>query len=190
MTRAEWAEVMQRYAANWPRHPLPDASAAKFYGDLAGYDQATVIAAIEALFRAGREFPPTSAHILAEMAVQTVDAPPFREAWDLLLRGIQAYGSRNTDRVLSYVAERSPMVAEWAARTNLREIGDSNEGDTTVYAQHRAHYENVVQRAQRALTHGGLPTAVVSQLRPGSGPRPAGEAIGQLAASLAPEEAA
>lgn len=191
MTRAEWAVVMQRFAANWPRHPLPDLSAAKFYDDLKGYDAKVVTAAVEALFRAGREFPPTSAHVLDEIAAQTVDAPPFREAWNLLLDGIRRHGCMNAEAVVQHVASHAPVVAEWAARCDIREIGMSQEGDTTVYAQHRQHYETTVARARRAVTHLGLPAATVPELRPGTrGLRRTGAAVGELVARLEPERGA
>jgi hypothetical protein len=176
---------MQRYAANWPRHPLPDMSAAKFYDDLKHLDAQTVTAAVESLFRSGREFPPTSAHILAEIAEQTVQAPPFREAWELLLQAIRRCGSNQPELVVQWLAARNPAVADWAGRCDIRLIGLSDEGDTTMYAQARQHYENVVRHQQRALTHAGLPPATVHQ-----GLRPAGSAVAELTAALTPEDEA
>lgn len=189
MNRREWAaEVMPRITANWPRHPLPDLSAAKFFRDLEHLDVTTVVAAVEALHAAGREFPPTSAHILGEIADQTEDAPAFPEAWQMILRAIRRVGSRNPQGVIDALAAQ-PAVAELASRLDIRALGMADEGDTTWYAQARENYNAVVRKRRRAITHAGVPSASLK-------PRATGElrqgayGIREYLADLEPERPA
>ena len=189
MTRSEWATLCRLLEGCWPQREIRDDAAALWFADLTEFDAEVVKGAILALYRSGREFMPNGAQIRAEVAQQTIDAPPFREAWNLLLAAISAKGSHRPGEVVAWLTGRSPAVAEWAARSDIREIGQSADGDTTVYAQARQHYESVVRRQHRAVTHGGLPPAVVPELRPAAAPRPAGGAIGELVADLAPKEA-
>lgn len=189
MNRTEWGAICGTLEACWPQRPIRDDAAALWYGDLNDLSAETVNAAVLALYRAGREFMPNGAQIRAEVAGQTVGSLPFREAWNLLLDGIRAKGSHNPAAVVAYIHDRNPVVAVWAAQADIRGVGMSTEGDTTVYAQCRQHYENVMAREQRRITHGGLPSATVPELAPGSTssqPKPAGAAIGELVASLAP----
>lgn len=184
MTRPEFAEVMRQMTANWPRHSIPDLAAAKFFTDLERFDADKVQVAIEALFLAGREFPPTSAHIIGEIAEQTESAPEFGEAWDLIHRAIRRHGSHNKQRVVDSLEH--PAVAELAAQVGVRELGLAAEGDTTRHAQAREMYRAIVRKRRRELTHAGLPSAAVPALRDVSQPRQIGSAMSALVDRLAP----
>lgn len=189
MTRVEFAEILALLEACWPGRPVRDDAAALWFDDLHQFDAPIVKAAVLALYRVGREFMPNGAQIREEVARQTIDAPPFREAWDLMLAGIRHRGSHNPDRVIEWIAERSATVADWAARCDIREIGMSRDGDTTVYAQYRQHYETSIRRQERTVTHGDLPSAAAPHLAArSSAPRSAGSAVAELVAGLCPDE--
>lgn len=179
MTRAEWAGVLERIAVNWPQSQIPLASAAKFYDDLKDFDGVVVAAAVEAIHRNGREWPPTSAHILAEIADQTESAPEFGVAWQMIVKAIRSYGSHNPQLVVDKLNDQHPAVAQLASQIGIRELGMAKEGDTTRHAQAREMYAAICRKRVRRITHLGLPSAAVPQLR-GEGeqqPRRIGDAM-------------
>lgn len=183
MTREEFANVLAYIEACWPRQPIRDEVAALWWTDLGQLDQGTLLAAVRALYRTGREFAPNSAHILGEIASQTIGAPPFGAAWSAITNAISAHGSRNTERVLQRLTAVHPAVAELASEVGLRQLGLADEGDTTMHAQARERYAAILRRHHRQHTHGDLPSAARRELsRPA--PARAGQAIARLVEDL------
>lgn len=183
MTRQEFASVLAYVEACWPRQEIRDATAALWWSDLGELDQSTALAAVRSLYRAGREFQPNSAHILAEIAAQTVGAPDFGQAWALITTTISAHGSRNTQRVLDRLAARHCAVAELAAEIGVRQLGLAAEGDTTMHAQARERYASILRRHHRRHTHGDLPSAARRAIGR-TAPAPVSGAIAQLVEDL------
>lgn len=189
MTPDEWVEIVRRIQANWPQQRIPRASLAKWYDDLKDLHAEVVAAAVESIYRQGREWPPNGAMILGEVADQTLDAPSFGEAWQMILTAIRSHGSRNPQRVIDKLSERHPAVAELAAQVDVRDIGMAPDGDTTMHAQARERYRSIIAKQRRDLTHAGLPAATAPQLRAlhRPAPRPAGEAMRSLIAGMVPD---
>jgi hypothetical protein len=189
MTPDEWIEIVRRIQANWPQQTIPRVSLAKWYDDLKALPADTVAAAVESLYRQGREWPPNGAQILAEIADQTLDAPEFGAAWQMIHRAIQSYGSANHAKVVAALQAKHPAVAELAAQVNVRDIGLADAGDTTLHAQARERYTSIVRAHRRTLTHHGLPSASAPQLRVHqSAPRPIGDVMTELVAGLKPAD--
>lgn len=180
MTRDEFADLMTRVSLNWPRQRIPDDTAAKFYRDLDQFPFEAAMAAVESLYRGGREFAPTSAHIIAEIAQQTDDAPEFGVAWQMIVKAIRSYGSHNPRRVVDKLHEQHPAVAQLASQVGIRELGMAQEGDTTRHAQAREMYRSICRKRTRSITHRGLPSAAVPALRDTSQPRRIGDAMLEL----------
>lgn len=191
MTRQEFTEILALMEACWPHRPVRNDTAAVWFTDLADLDVETVRAAVLAVYRAGREFMPNGAQVRAEVGEQTLAAPSFGEAWLMITRAIQSYGSRNEARVVEALTEKHPAVAELAAQIGLRELGMAPEGDTTGHAQARERYAVILRKRQREFTHTGLPSAAAPELRePKRAPVQIGAAMSDLVADLNPESAA
>jgi len=189
MTPDEWVEVVRRIQANWPQQRIPRVSLAKWYDDLRDLPAEAVATAVESIYRLGREWPPNGAMILREVADQTLDAPPFGEAWAMVQQAVRSHGSQNHRRIVEALTAKHPAIGALADQISVRDIGMAPEGDTTMHAQARERYAGIVRKQHRELTHHGLPSAAAPQLR-GAGrraPQQIGGAIGELVAGLAPQ---
>lgn len=187
MSPGEWVEIVRLIQANWPQQRIPRASLAKWYDDLHDLPAETVAAAVESIYRQGREWPPNGALILREVADQTVAAPEFGVAWAQILQAIRSYGCHNQQRVLD--ALENPAVKELASLTSIRDIGMAPDGDTTLHAQARERYRSIVTRHHHKITHAGLPSAATTGELRGEGrpaPRQIGAAMAELVEGLQP----
>lgn len=80
MTFAEWKRIASEMTAMWPKGRIAERAGQRYFADLAELPEPTVRAAVEVLYREGREWPPTGAQIRAKVAELTIDAPDWSEA--------------------------------------------------------------------------------------------------------------
>ncbi len=191
MTRGEWAQVAQGMVAKWPHSPVPDVSLAQFYADLADLPGVQVAAAVEVLYREGREFPPNGGQIRGKLSELTLDAPLWADARRVLQRlavlpdRVMRVG-RFVD-VRAAALERShPAVRAFVATVGWQELGAAAADDRVAEAQLRTKYERHVTRRERDMTLLGIPAAGLPGLEriASSGPRRIGEAVVTLTAGV------
>lgn len=156
MNRGEWAQVCQRVAAWWPHRQWPDTSIAAYYDDLKDADAGHVLAAVQTVYRDGREWPPTGAQILQQLARLELDAPGFGKAWRLILRSVSKFGLVDETLALEWLEAQHPLTARLAREIGFREICMSEGGDTTFQAQCRGKWEALVLRGERDRTWAGI----------------------------------
>lgn len=178
MKRSEWIEVVQRLRLNWPHSPIPDNSIAKWYEDLKHIPVEQVVAAVEVMYRDGREYGPNGGQILAKLAELERDDPDYSEAWEIAHKLIGRVSPlHEPDQFLTALAERSPAAAEAVRRLSPRSFGSYDlEDEATVRAQFRGFYEAVVRERQRDRAYAGIPE---SGLR-GLAPRRIGDVLAEL----------
>lgn len=175
MTRPEWIEVVQRMVTNWPHVTIPDASIAKWYGDLAHLPFEQVAVAVEAIYRDGREYPPNGAQVLAKVSELSRDDPDYGEAWRLVNKALRKFGVYDWPGFYSYLEKHSPAVCEAARRYGFEPSGYLIADQGTVRAQFRDIFRAVCAERQRADAYSGLPDAGLRQLQ--RGPRQLGDAL-------------
>lgn len=166
MTRGEWLEIAAMMAANWPHRPMPDASLAKFYADLKEFEAADVQAAVEALYRDGREFPPSGAQIRGRLLEHDDDAPDFAAVYGWLMKlGMAGYTSpyygdrfpRTVDRCERVLASMPAAVRDFVLATGRAQlIGNLNDPDNGE-ARLRWKWEQWQRRRTRDQNLIGLP---------------------------------
>jgi hypothetical protein len=90
VNRSEWAEVCKGMVARWPGFDWASATSVGaldvWFGDLEEHDAADVAAAVQALYRTGREFPPNGGQILAKVDELDTDDPDWAAAFRWLKR--------------------------------------------------------------------------------------------------------
>lgn len=182
MTRQEFVEqVVRRVTANWPHAPWPDVTLAKVYEDVHSLPVAQVLAAVETIYRDGRDFPPSGGAILRRLAELTDDAPDWGEAWATLARALRHSVVYNPGKVRELVAQAHPAVCQFADEMGLRALAEVGEHDPGRFAQARERYLALVARRRRDLSYGGLSAAGLPALeRARRAPRQLGAALGEL----------
>jgi hypothetical protein len=169
---AEWYSVVERLAENWPHQLQPDSSLEKFRKDLGDFPVDQVLAAVETLYRDGREFPPNSGQIRARIADLHFDAPPFYEALRVLRRALtrgsdyiveddSEKGWRYEDRRITYLEEHAPLLLAFVRSIGIDRIELTDGGDE---ARLRNKYDDFIRRAREHLIYGGLAPAGLRKL--------------------------
>lgn len=175
MKRSEWVDVVKRYRANWPHISVPDVSIAKWYDDLAELPVDQVIAAVEAIYREGREFPPNGAHVLAKVAEFKRSDPDHGEAWRLVTDALWRYGVRDWP---AFYACLPSAVAEAARRYGFEAQGGyltSEEG--TVRAQFREIYKAVIHERRHDDAYASMGASDPRRLRGDGKPKQIGDVL-------------
>jgi hypothetical protein len=129
VTRAEWAEICARVAGWWPQRQWPDSSAALYFDDLGDFDQADVLAAVGAVYREGREWPPNGGQVRARLVDLDQDLPGWPEVERQLNRLVGlGYGgpyhgfSQVADRCQAAREEMPVQVRTFVAKLGAREL--------------------------------------------------------------------
>lgn len=214
MTEREWDGIVAVITANWPHQLPPDESLAKWGRDLAEFPAEQVLTTVEILYREAREFPPNGAQIRAKLIDLSSDDLDWSEAWELVREGGRAHGlGGRWSEALQFVEERSLPVAIAAKRMGLSTVFAYDVcNESTVRAQFRDTYREVVQRKRSGALYAGLPSAGLARLEGGERdsqqprrlqgtiarndrvdfhhPRKAGHAVHALVEHIAPEKAA
>lgn len=172
MTQEQWVEVARRINANWPHAVVPDAALAKWYADLEDLSADHVLAAVEALYRDGREFPANGAQIRAKVVEMILDAPDWAGVFRWISRlnrsGImhpqygwfEAYQAEGA-RVLAAMPE---SVRAFVEALGYRQIWEAMEQEGGGEARLRDKWAAHLRRCQREATYRGLPSAGFAQL--------------------------
>jgi hypothetical protein len=172
MTDAEWDQVVELLATNWPHQLQPELSLAKYRRDLDDFPVAQVLVAIETLYRDGREFPPNSGQVRGQLADLHFDAPAWFEAMRTIRRAAgksdRLIVEDESERGWHYVDERmifldaeAPLIAGFIREVGWRSINLEGGSDE---ARLRTKYEDFVRRVRDKLVYGGLPTAGLARL--------------------------
>jgi hypothetical protein len=172
MTDFEWRRIVVLLAENWPHQLQGEESLAKFRRDLDGFPVDQVLAAIETLYRDGREFPPNGGQILGRLAQLYADPPDWfealreirralRKASDLIVEDDSDKGWRYEDERMTYLERSAPFV-----RAFIRQIGIDtiNLSDGNDEARLRQKYERFVARNHERLVYGGIAPAGLPKL--------------------------
>lgn len=89
MTASEWIEIAAAIRDRWPAAALPEGTIRQWGADLEDLPGAQVAAALDALYRDGREFPPNGGQIRAKVIELDVAAPEFAEVVVALRRVLE-----------------------------------------------------------------------------------------------------
>lgn len=154
---------------NWPHAKIEDAVIAKWYQDVEHLAGEQVKVAIEAIYRDGREFPPSGAQILAKVSELGRDEIDHGEAWRLAKKAALKSNPQE------WLEERSPEAAEAVRRLCGPYLTYMLDEESTVRAQFREIYKNIVATQKRDAAYAGLPSAGLRALE--RGPRQLGEAL-------------
>jgi hypothetical protein len=178
MTGAEWDKIVAVITANWPHSHPPDESLAKWGHDLEDLPAAEVLAAVEALYRDGREHAPNGGQIRAKVAeLGLAQVPEPDEAYALAMHAASSVGMQDG---LDWLKERQPLVAAAAERFPWRALCMEPIADGTRRAQFRTIYAQVRERAEKAQRYAGLPEVRPRQLQPRSMKELARTALAEL----------
>jgi len=157
MTRSEWIGVVRQMDANWPHSKIPEMSIAKWFDDCKHLPAEQVGVAVETAYRDGEKFPPNGAQILARVSELGRDDPDHGEAWLLLNKALMKHGV--TDWPAFYEC-LPPSVSVAARRMRFETQGGYLKAEeSTVRAQFREMYKNVLTERRRDDAYAGLPDA-------------------------------
>lgn len=177
MKRSEWVDVVKRYRANWPHATVPDASIAKWYDDLAELPVEQVIAAVEAIYREGHEFPPNGAQVLAKVAEVERSDPDHGEAWQLVVSALRRFAPYEWD---AFYADLPAPVAEAARRYGFEaQAGYLSSEEGTVRAQFREIYKAVLRERRHDDAYASMGTLDPRKLRGDGKPKQIGDVLGR-----------
>ena len=186
MSKREWIEAAKRLAVNWPNQQAPANSLAKWYDDLADLPAAHVTAAVESLYRAGREFCPNGAQIRAEVVRQTLDVPEWGAVWFALCGAVSRYPFDAQSEANEWLATEHLLVGKLARQIDWREFRFSEDSMTTKEAQTREKWKALVARTHHEGTLTGIASGGLAELeRVNQGPRLIGEAMKQISEGAA-----
>lgn len=173
MRKSEWIESLALMRLNWPHVGVDEKVAGKWFTDLQHLPGEQVKVAIEALYRDGREFPPNGAQILAKVSELGRDDLDHGKAWELMNKALLKHGV--SDWAAFYEC-LPPTVSEAARRMRFEmNNGYLKADESTVRAQFRDIYKNVVAERKRDDAYAGLPDAGLRGLE--RGPRKLSEAL-------------
>lgn len=172
----EWDLLTVEIQAYWPNRAIPDESFDLWFRDLDEFDAEQVHAAIRALYRDGREWPPNGAQIRNKLLELRTDAPDHGQAYSLAMEAAGPGGGFNNG--MSWLRERSPLAADAAERYGWRDFCLEATDDTTRRAQFRDIFNNLARRAERDERYVGIEAAGLKGLpKTTSGPKKLGQII-------------
>lgn len=172
MTRSEWFRQVAILQARWPHKPIPEQTAEIWFHDLADIPVEQVEAAILALYREGREWPPNGAQVRAKVAELGQDRRDHGAAYELVLRAARTKGFAAG---LDWLREQDRLVALAAERFPWREFCLEPLEDGTRRAQFRDIYKLAAAEDARDAAYAGLPAAGLRGLE--RRPRSMGEVL-------------
>jgi hypothetical protein len=164
--RSEWIEAVKAIKANWPHGEVPPESLAKWYEDLKDLGTDQVRAAVEAIYRDGREFPPNGAQIRNKA---TELAEPISIEWSRGYRlATQLPGRTEDGRSLTWLYRASetmawlqgedPVAAETVSRLGVQVWAERLIADEGMWrANFRDIYREVAASSARERRYEGLP---------------------------------
>lgn len=204
MTASEWMDIAATIRDRWPHATLPTETLSRWGQDLVDLPADHVGAAIEVLYREGREYAPHAGLIRHKLAELMLDVPDWGEALRQLRsiertpieRAIDVSGPDDDEPRIEYVRPRDvvlreshPLVLSFREHLDQNELGllvgpDPHGSDE---ARARTKWEAFARRAHEIVNFKGIPDGGLAKLRRVQGPgelRPAGSAIRQVVAEL------
>lgn len=173
MIGSEWTEVLALMRLNWPNAKFPPPEAReKWYADLKHLPAEQVKVCVEALYRDGREFPPNGAQILAKVSELSRDEIDHGEAWKLAKKAALKADAKEG---MAWLEERSPAAAETVRRISGPYLSYMVDEESTVRAQFRDIFRNIVAGQKRDDAYVGLPSSNLRGLE--RSPRRLGSAL-------------
>lgn len=172
MLRSEWIEAVALMRLNWPHSQIDDAVIAKWYSDLQHLPGEQVKVAVEALYRDGREFPPNGAQILGKIIELGRDDLSVGEAWRLAHKAARIPDPAKAE---AWLKEKSPAAAEAVRQISGPYLAYQLDDESTVRAQFRDIYNNVIRAQKRDDAYAGLPSAGLRSLE--RGPKRIGDVL-------------
>lgn len=172
MTPAEWKEIVAGLVVYFPSARIDREAIEAWYTDLEDLPTAHVEAAVRALLRDGREFPPNGGQIRVK-AVELTNAPvDHGAAWSLAMTAVRRFGSYQGAEARAWIAEQDEATAVAVDRFGWLDLCLFNVDDLpTVRAQFREIYRGVTDRGLREQRYTGITGIEPKRL----GPRPLGE---------------
>jgi hypothetical protein len=158
--------------AYWPHAKIPDASLAVWFDDVRHLPGEQVQVAVKALYRDGREYPPNGAQIIAKVSELGRDHIDWGEAWKLAKKAAMQSEPQE------WLSERCPDASEAVRRLCGSFLTYQLSEESTVRAQFRQVYENVLAAQKRDDAYQGLPSAGLRGLS--RGPRKLDNALKAL----------
>ena len=161
MTRSEWLKIAAVLQARWPNVPIRDDSLEIWFKDLEDLDAGQVSAAVEALYREGREFAPNGGQIRKRLIELRTDAGDWSQAYELAMEAATSHGGAEYGG-LSWLREQDPVAADVAEAYGWRDFCLS---DSTADGTRRAHFRDMFnlragkaaeRERYRGLNAGGL----------------------------------
>lgn len=188
MTADEWDKIVALITANWPHSMPPEEALAKWGNDLADCVVDEVYAAVEALYRDGREHAPNGGQIRAKIVELRMSQVPGPE--DAYALAMHAASSVGFERGLDWLRERQPVVALAAERFPWRSLCLEPIDDGVRRGQFTKIFNAVLASVTQGERYEGLPGRSEGAPRRLSA-RPLGEIIREHKKALtAPKEAA
>lgn len=105
MKHAEWLDIAALMTDLWPFHPLPRNAVATFFAELEDLDAVSVQAAVRAINRDGKEFPPNAGQIRAKASDLGRPAATFEHVWAEIHRAVRSFGWPRAAEALRSLAE-------------------------------------------------------------------------------------
>lgn len=173
MTEGEWMEVATEMQARWPQRELPEESLGIWFTDLRHLEAEEVRAGMLALYADGREWCPNGGQILAKVVELSQNQVDHGEAWKLAKK---ASMKADQEKAFELLKEQSPAAAEAVRRlcgglTLTYLLAE----ESTVRAQFRDIFRNIVAAERRDDLYAGIPKAGLRGLD--RGPRKLGDAL-------------
>jgi len=197
MKTSEWLKIAAVIRERWPHSPLPLESVARFGEDLADLPTEHVVAAVEAIYREGREFAPNGGIIRRKVAELSLGAPD----WGTVLRELARIGGKSTntyrgrddaegnpifedDRTAALEAA-DPLIREFVMSIGWAQIRAVESGSDE--ARLRDKWRAFCDRVQREVILTGIPAGDLRELRRIEGaPRRLGDSVNHLARQIGP----
>jgi hypothetical protein len=200
LTAEEWVNVSELIAAIWPHQAPPPESVAAWYPDVDDIEQRDAIAAVRALSRAGREFPPNGGLIRRKAIELAADAPEWSDVWGWVQRYVRTgvanpmyfqanYAGRDRPDHPSRKAERlkdrmPPLAARFVEAVGDRQLAEACDQEGGGEARLREKWHSWERRVEREAGMRGLDSGLAAIDRVNRGPEPLSEALGRLVEPL------
>lgn len=173
MKASEWLEIAAVIRERWPHAQLPDESIQRWGEDVADLPAEHVAAALEALYRQGREFPPNGGQLRAH-AVELQLAPP---EFAFVVRRLRHVASRSEELIVlddaghevrtepraQALREEHPLIREFVRAVGWGQIRGLDGGAEE--ARLREKWQAHVARARREVLLTGIPSGGLRELR-------------------------
>jgi hypothetical protein len=183
MTLSEWLEVVAVMRAFWPHAPISPEAATVQHQLVCGTDRHAAEQAIKLVALEGRQHPPNSGEIAARAAELGADAIP---SWSQALGAIRDTARRHASSQPRAAAIDLDKHGQTLVAAFVRERGWASLVLAPLYDPDRGSYaRHELERAwgrfvERAAERQRLGLAVGTPRREIEGPRPIGDAVGEI----------